>query len=917
MENKVSLKVASANLNQTIANFTQNVPNIERAIDKAVADGADVLSLQELVLTGYSGDDYFKWIHNDVQQEKLLKIVQHIADYAAARNPDLVISVGFPFFYADKSEPVKINVGTAERPVLVDNPLYNISNYPFNAVATLSHGEIKGIDAKSIQPDGAAEYEGRQFTKWPDYLGAKTATFPDPKHPRKMKTVPFGKLVIQLGEDEKRVTLYHEICAEGWSGIKDDGSINEKELREGRYLNQVASSSDISLVINPSTSKPEPFINKPDLRKTLCETGSRITGGGYIYTNSLGLEAAPSAFEGGSIYALNGEMQHRSERYSMDEVVYSSAVMDLPVPQKATPDVVIPHRFAQHEQGAKQGSPAAWEMSEGAAREAEEVVRNTSLWIRDYLKKTQQQGFVISLSGGADSAFGAVCISQAIDLNIHQLAQQLGSRDAAVAAFIQQFPHLKYHDEVLAEITRAGADAAIDLMKKKMLTCIYLPSDNSGITTQDAARTLIEGGQLVTVALEDGTQTTVVYNPENGDTLHDGMLHKVQSNGTSIDYKALSAPTQTKGIGGTFEVINVQASVDSLIEAFAGLVHKDVLEQTINDPEHPGQQVNLLVRAKQEMKEYVSGKRVDFSPAVENALKQKSSSRRLSWRNPEHDITLQNIQARARQPYPWLFANTEHKIACVTSNWSEAVAGYWTFGGDGHMGSINLCGGVPKSKLRNILKYLERKGLEGMPAVSALNPVNVQIPTAELRPTAQSDEVDMMPYKMLDAISEEIFFSKKTPAEAYHSLQTMRDPDDDSRLLFAKHDDPNGIDREYLIQCIEKACNMWHRSQFKRVGAVIAPFLGLNVDPHTAVRTTIISDAFKHWRSELRLDYLSELLGGAANFAAHVGQSFADFSMRATIDRSTRDAVLNTPLAELKDRIANHDFGKPNLARTA
>ena len=911
MENNVSLKVASANLNQTIANFTQNVPNILAAIDKAAADGADVLALQELGLTGYAGDDYFKWIRTDAQQQEMVGLVQYIADYAAKKDPNLVISVGFPFFYADKSQPVKTNVGTEERPVMVDNPLYNINNRPFNAVATLSGGKIHAISAKSIQPDGAAEYEPRQFATWPDYMGVQQIPLPDGS------TIPFGKVVAQLGEGEQRATMYHEICAEGWPGIADDGSINEKEMHEGRYLSRLATKHDISLTINNSTSKPEPFINKPELRKKLCETGSQITGGGYIYTNSLGLEAAPSAFEGGSIYAVNGEATHRSERYSMQDVVYSSAVMNVPTPQKGVPDVVIAHQFHHHAKGAIVGGPAAWEDSADAAREAEEVMRNTALWIRDYLKKTELQGFVISLSGGADSAFGAVAVSQAIDLNLHELEEQLGSRDEAVAAFINQFPHLKYRETVLAEIKNAGADSAIALMKKNMLTCIYLPSDNSGITTQDAARTLVEGGKLVTVQLDDGTKTTVVYNLENGDTLADGTLHKIQNDGSAIDYKALGAPIETKGIGGKFEIVNVQASVDSFIEAFAGLVHKDVLDKSIDDPAHPGQQVNLLIRAKQEIKEYVAGKRFEFSPAVEDALKQKNDGRRLSWRNDADDITLQNIQARARQPYPWMFANKEHKIACVTSNWSEAVAGYWTFGGDGHMGSINLCGGVPKSRLRHILKYLEHEGLQGMEPITALNPVNVQIPTAELRPTAQSDEADMMPYKMLDAISEEIFFSKKTPDEAYKSLQRMWDPDDTSRLLFGKPGDANTIDHEYLVQCIEKACNMWHRSQFKRVGAVIAPFLGLNVDPHTAVRTTIISDAFKHWRIGLRLDYLCEKLGGEEQFMAVIGKSFDKLKRDISISRTMREALLNAPLEDLQTVVSDPNFGKTTLARTA
>lgn len=916
---QISLKVASANLNQTIVNFTQNVPNIKAAIDKAAEDGADVLALQELGLTGYSGDDEFKWIRGDSQQKELLELVQEIADYAAEKNPNLVLSLGFPFFYADKTQNVKTNVGTAENPVLVDNPLYNINNRPFNAVATLSGGKIHCISAKSIQPDGAAEYEPRQFTSWPDYLGVKQVTFPDPKHPGQALTVPFGKVVAQLGEGQERATIYHEICAEGWPGLGDDNVVNKKEMDEARYLNRVVAQHDISLTINNSTSKPEPFINKPELRATLCKTGSAITKGGYIYTNSLGLEAAPAAFEGGSIYATNGEVVHRSARYSMADVVYSSATMELPVPNKGTPDVVIPHTFGQHAAHEKKGSPAAWEDAEGTARETEEVVRNTALWIRDYLKKTGLQGFVISLSGGADSAFGAVMVSQAIDLNIQELQQAGGSKEAAVAAFINQFPQLKYRGAVLEELKSNGADAAIALLKKNMLTCIYLPSDNSGITTQDAARTLIEGGELVTVDLGEGKTTTVVFNAANGDRLENGVLHKIQNNDkTAIDYTVLSGPIATKGIGGKFEVLNVQASVDSLIEAFMGMVHKDALNKEIDDPAHPGKKVNLLLRAKQEIRAYVAGKIDIFSSEVERALNNKEPSRRLTWKpdssgTVRDDVTLQNIQARARQPYPWMFANQEGKIACVTSNWSEAVAGYWTFGGDGHMGAINLCGGVPKSKLKRILRDLETHGLEGGEKITALNPVNVQIPTAELRPTEQSDEADMMPYKMLDAIGDKIFCQKMTPLAAYKNLQEQRDPEDPSRLLFGKPDAPNEVDRTYLAQCIEKACNMWHRSQFKRVGAVITPFLGQNVDPHTSVRTTILGDTFKNGLAQMKLEYLKETTEQDVLAASAIGK-YLERPTAFITNHGLRKDMLETRVNDLPAAINNTDFGKTQAA---
>ena len=888
----VKLKVASANLNQTIVNFTRNVPLIKAAIDEAANDGADVLCLQELGLTGYSGDDYFKWIRTEEQQQEILEIVKEIADYAKVRNPNLVVSLGFPLFYADKSQPVKLNVGTDDKPVYVPNPVYNINNRPFNAQAFISNGQIQGVSLKSIQPDGAAEYEPRQFTSWHDYLDPVELDLPF------FGKVKAGNILLDLKDKTTGsvARLYHEICAEGWPGIGDDGVVNPKEATEGRYLSRLVNEqkTDLSLIINPSASKPEPFLDKPSLRGLLATLGSTIAkGAGYVYTNCLGLEAAPVAFEGGSIFVENGEISHRSKRYSMMDVEYASKVMELPAPQKGTAHITIDHDFhaANLDKETKKGSPDTFEaITHPATREAEEIVRNTTLWLRDYLKKTELQGFVISLSGGADSAFGAVMITQMIELNIKQLEEKLGDRSKAVDAFMSQFPKLTYRDEVARVNAAQGPEAAIDCIKKHMLTCIYLPSENSGPVTLNAARTLIEGGIV---------------------------------NGQPV-----------KGIGGTFDVVNVQATVDSYLDAFAGILPQETMNQMVDHefPDGSIEQMSLIDSVRLEMKEQAEGTRTELSATAKEAFESMSlaelmrkemkeyidgtrsefsdevvgrvlrSDRLLSWGNPSDDITLQNIQARARLPYPWLFANKENKIACVTSNWSEAVAGYWTFGGDGHMGSINVCGGVPKSDLRRVLRLLEGQGINGLEPVTALNPVNVQTPTAELRKLkpgeiAQTDEADLMPYVQLDAIAKAIFYRKESPLTAYQSLQKEIDIDSGQPLFASK---------EEIVRCIDKACKLWHRSQFKRVASVITPFLGLNVDPHTAIRTTILSDGFQTALATLKLEYLNEKLG--SQFKADTSYDLDEIRRRSRIERPVRDAINYTALDALPSVLSSRAF---------
>ena len=85
---------------------------------------------------------------------------------------------------------------------------------------------------------------------------------------------------------------------------------------------------------------------------------------------------------------------------------------------------------------------------------------------------------------------------------------------------------------------------------------------------------------------------------------------------------------------------------------------------------------------------------------------------------------------------------------------------------------------------------------------------------------------------------------------------------------------------------------------------------GQNVDPHTAVRTTILSDGFRTGRAMLKLEYLKESLGGEQEFAEHVGKPFADMQVKAKVDRGLRDALMYTPAHELKDKITEATFGK-------
>jgi NAD+ synthase (glutamine-hydrolysing) len=210
--------------------------------------------------------------------------------------------------------------------------------------------------------------------------------------------------------------------------------------------------------------------------------------------------------------------------------------------------------------------------------------------------------------------------------------------------------------------------------------------------------------------------------------------------------------------------------------------------------------------------------------------------RPLSWQTD--DVALQNIQARARAPGVWMLANLTGALLVSTSNRSEAAVGYATMDGD-TAGGIAPIAGIDKAYLRRWLEWLERQGPEGLGPVSALAAVNVQQPTAELRPQSagQTDEADLMPYDVLDAIERFAIRDRHTPLECWRQ----------ARVEFPGHAPAQ------LAVWTERFFTLWSRNQWKRER--YAPSFHLdeeNLDPKTWCRFPILSGGFARELAELR-----------------------------------------------------------------
>ena len=219
-----------------------------------------------------------------------------------------------------------------------------------------------------------------------------------------------------------------------------------------------------------------------------------------------------------------------------------------------------------------------------------------------------------------------------------------------------------------------------------------------------------------------------------------------------------------------------------------------------------------------------------YESTVESILK-----RQLSWQTD--DIARQNIQARVRAPGIWMMANIRNALLLATSNRSEAAVGYATMDGD-TSGGLSPIAGIDKHYLREWLRFMESTGLPESPSIKELSQINVQNPTAELRPedANQTDEDDLMPYQVLDTLERAAIRDKKGPKSALKVI----------RATYPQHEE------KQLVDWTKKFYQLWCRNQWKRERYAVAFHVDdQNLDPKSWCRFPVLSAGFREELTQL------------------------------------------------------------------
>jgi NAD+ synthase (glutamine-hydrolysing) len=171
-------------------------------------------------------------------------------------------------------------------------------------------------------------------------------------------------------------------------------------------------------------------------------------------------------YDGSCLVADRGRLIAESERFSFEEVQLLSATVELGSSRPAAAVLDLQWQIPQSPQALTVTDLAGLDYN----REDEFVLAET-LGLFDYLRKSYSRGFVLSLSGGVDSATCAALIYAMVQRAVAELGLEGFKK------------RLSYFEAI------QGCGSIEELMPH-MLCCVYQATANSGSVTQKAAESL-------------------------------------------------------------------------------------------------------------------------------------------------------------------------------------------------------------------------------------------------------------------------------------------------------------------------------------------------------------------------------------------------------------------------------------------
>lgn len=404
-----TIRVGAGCLNQIPLDWSGNRRRILQSISDARDAHVSVLCLPELAITGYGCEDHF--LSHEVSERAWASLLE-----IAPETQGLIVAVGLPVW---------------------------VKNAVYNAVALLVDGQIAGLVAKQNLAGDGLHYEPRWFRAWPEGVVVGEEFEGD--------LIPIGDPIFNI--DGIRIAL--EVCEDAWVANRPGSQF---------------SGSGIDIILNPSASHFA--FGKQEVREHFVIEGSRAFGVAYVYANLLGNESGRAIFDGGGLIADHGKITAEGLRFSFEEVTLAVKSVDIErnrlhqartvsrkvdVEGRAEIDLFFDWPRVERRDGHESVAPMSKE---------EEFTRAMALAYFDYMRKSWSNGFVVSLSGGADSA----AVSSFAKIMLDLATAELG-----VEAVRKRLTYLDLPEDPATWM-------------KQLLFCAYQGTKNSGDVTRQAAQ---------------------------------------------------------------------------------------------------------------------------------------------------------------------------------------------------------------------------------------------------------------------------------------------------------------------------------------------------------------------------------------------------------------------------------------------
>ncbi|XP_047341843.1 glutamine-dependent NAD(+) synthetase isoform X2 [Impatiens glandulifera] len=432
------LKVATCNLNQWAMDFDCNLKNIKESISRAKEAGAVIRLGPELEITGYGCEDHFLE----------LDTVSHAWDCL----DDILLG--------DWTDGILCSFGM---PVIRGSERYNCQVLCLNR-------KIIMIRPKMWLANDGNYRELRWFTAW---KRKELVEFHLPSgiaESLSQETVPFGYGYIQFLD----TAVAAEVCEELFTSSPPHAEL---------ALNGV------EVFMNASGSHHQ--LRKLDLRLRAFIDATHTRGGVYMYSNQQGCDGGRLYYDGCCCVVVNGDVVAQGSQFSLKDVEVAIAEIDLDAVsslrgsissfQEQASDkphissVVVHHKLCQSfNLRASLSSPLKIKYH----TPEEEIAFGPGCWLWDYLRRSGASGFLLPLSGGADSSSVAAIVGYMCQI----VVTDIKNGDEQVKADAIRIGN--YRDGQFPTDSKEFA--------KRVFYTVFMGSENSSDATRTRAKVLAE-----------------------------------------------------------------------------------------------------------------------------------------------------------------------------------------------------------------------------------------------------------------------------------------------------------------------------------------------------------------------------------------------------------------------------------------